>query len=341
MATVNFKATKKPLNGSQTTGIFVLPPEIRDKIWKFSLPDDGKIIQARSHRCLKHDPKVNMKYCIITFSLIQQQNKSRKVPVVLQVCAESRAILPFLYGDQPGASRVWWNPAIDKIFLGSDFNPSCLQGREGLCALFRLVVVDISFGAFFFIKLSLQSDMQTVLAQTAARGQLSELIKKLPNMETLSMAPPIRIFVNTRRGIQRRDNTYVSKQDRLRSDLKKLIELASSSNPAAVFHAIKSMNAWMGSRKPAVVRDMKNLEVVPFGPVASWVFPEPGLRLAQNTALQMQHSPSQYYRVCALLVTHNARNWISYDENFSSQRERILNCRHEFTSMIKMAEMLS
>lgn len=341
MATVNFKTIKKPLNGTQTTGIFVLPPEIREKIWKLSLPDDGKIVQARSHRCLKHDPEVNMKYCIITFSFIQQQNKSRKVPVILQVCAESRATLPFLYGDQPGASRVWWNPAIDKIHLGFDFNPSCLESREGLCARFRHVVVDISFGALFSIKLSLQPDMHTVLVQTAARGQLSELIKKLPNMETLSMAPPIPRFIDTLRASQRPDNTPVSKQDRLRGDLEKLIELASSSNPAAVFHAIESMNGWMGNLKPAVVRRLKNLKVVPFGPVASWVLPEPGLRLAQNTALQMQHSSGQYYRVCAVLATHAARYWISYDENFSSHRERILNCRREFDSMIKMAEILS
>ncbi|ROV98371.1 hypothetical protein VMCG_07135 [Cytospora schulzeri] len=326
MATLNFKNTKMAMDGSQTKGIFRLPPEIRNNIWNFSLPDDGKVVQARSDKCAKHKHEHETdKNCIISFSIVQQQSNTRPVPAVLHLCTESRAIVPFLHGGEKGASGIWWNPAVDKILFDFDFNPCCLEGRTGLCAVFNHVVVGISYGALFSIKLSLEPDMHTLHAETAARGQLAKLIEKLPEMQTLSIAYPDvsgcsgcdwRASQSNRQGLVCLysytvpfGSARIADRDRLRGNPENMVEVVSFRNPSAVFQSIELLDCWMRQmRVTDAMTDRQRryifsgsarqqqmvppFDEVPFGPFAVKIFTEPAPHMIPFSKFYMQHSLS-------------------------------------------------
>lgn len=290
MSTVDLRDAQKCLNGTQTTGIFVLPFEIRDTIWKLSMPDDNEmIVQAKSDHCPKHKYELEKHDCIISFSIVKQRTT---VPAVLQLCAESRASIPLLNGGEQRGSKIWWNAACDKILFDFDFDPRCLEGRPVLCDRFAHLVVGISYGIFFSLKLSLQPDMHTVRVESQARGQLLKLVEKLPQLKTFSIAYP-----------DMGENMQPTPmQDRVRAHLNNIRTLVSS-GPVADFKAITQMWSWSSSinsygvTRPDGVQILgPPLDAITFGPGAGRVYTRPfefvtrpAHHLAQATTSHMWH----------------------------------------------------
>ncbi|KUI55599.1 Major royal jelly protein 3 [Cytospora mali] len=234
---VRTMATVNP-NGNEPIGIFMLPPELRRKIWRMTLPDESKVVQAKSDNCPRHTHFSSTRYnCIISFSVVQQTNP-RTVPIALHICAESRATIPILPGSESerNGCGIWWNPAIDKILLDFDFDPRCLGGRTRLCRLLRHLVVGFTYGALFAITLNLHPDMQTVVAETRARGQLRDLIVQLPMMKTFWIAYP---DMSRPTGHQ---TLMAHGREPLRADLMFMDMMASADDPTATFRAFFSMD---------------------------------------------------------------------------------------------------
>ncbi|KUI65349.1 hypothetical protein VM1G_00764 [Cytospora mali] len=232
-------ATVKP-SGIERIGIFMLPFELRRKIWRMTLPDESKTVQAKSDNCPRHTHLSNIRYnCIISFSVVQQTNP-RTIPIALHICAESRASISILPGseNEQNGSGIWWNPAIDKILLDFDFDPRCLMGRTRLCRLLRHLVVGFTYGALFSITLNLHPDMQTVVAETRAHGQLQDLIVQLPMMKSFWIAYP---DIPRSRPIGHH-YLVTNGQEALRADLMSMDMMASAEDPTATFRAFFSMD---------------------------------------------------------------------------------------------------
>lgn len=126
------------------TSIFTLPPEIRQEIWEYALPDK-RILQPRGRFDLSlRDWTIELEVII----------GSSRQPSLTQVCQETRHFMlrngDFIFGKGPTEPGLWWNSKIDTLIFTYEwdlrFETNALEGLRGLDKVKNVIIDEESAG---------------------------------------------------------------------------------------------------------------------------------------------------------------------------------------------------
>lgn len=155
-------------------GMFRLPPELRIVIWELLLPG-RRLLGAKAWSGTHRSASLNSgsrrnKECRWFFHvhdwdcLRSWENKSLEVPILLQICAESRSVAlqhgQFIFGrrDDQTDTGTWWNSDLDVLVFDLSWNIHhhswALSGLQGLEHVKHLAIdeeqdIDVVFFAAY------------------------------------------------------------------------------------------------------------------------------------------------------------------------------------------------
>lgn len=173
--------------------LYILPPHVRQEIWKHFVPDERKIVQA-ARKKFPSDPRPD---AAPEYTLkVREFKGTPKLPVILHICRESRALLPrlFQHATTDGKMQgIWWNTEVDVLYLDYDIVPCPELFLDRMPApdrgLVQHLAVGLRLGADFVYRLELDKNLHTVSATPDACGDLATVLKYL-KPETLAIAYP-------------------------------------------------------------------------------------------------------------------------------------------------------
>lgn len=121
------------------TSIFILPPEIRQSIWEYALPDK---------RILQPSGRFDQASGGWIFAISGTDGQ----PSLTQVCRETRQFMlrngDFIFGKDPTEAGLWWNPKADTLLFTYEwdlrFEWNALEGLRGLDKV-KNVIIDQDF----------------------------------------------------------------------------------------------------------------------------------------------------------------------------------------------------